>query len=150
MASYVYLSNCILLQFIISSIIQYVQLNDKGGNTMQDCIFCKIVQGEIPCKKVYEDDQCLAFLDINPQAPVHVLVIPKVHIASLNDVEDIENVQNDKLSYLLSVVKKLAKEYNIAQSGYRTVINTGDDGGQTVHHLHIHLLGGRFMQWPPG
>lgn len=114
---------------------------------MQDCIFCKIVKGEIPCKKAYEDDKAFAFFDINPQAPVHILIIPKVHVASVNELDE---SQFDIPSYLIGVAKKLAKEQGIDKEGFRIVINTGDNGGQTVHHLHFHLLGGRFMQWPPG
>lgn len=139
--------NFLLLKKFISSIILKDKYNVGGGKKMQDCIFCKIVQGEIPCKKVYEDEKSLAFLDINPQAPVHILVIPKMHVASLNELSQ---EQMELCAYLLGIVKKLAREFKIDESGYRTVINTGDDGGQTVHHLHIHLLGGRFMQWPPG
>ena len=114
---------------------------------MQDCIFCKIIKGEIPCKKAYEDEKALAFFDIDPKAPVHILIIPKVHVASLNELKE---EQKDLASHLLFVAKNLAKEMGIADDGYRLVINTGDNGGQTVHHLHIHLLGGRFMEWPPG
>lgn len=103
-----------------------------------DCIFCKIVSGEIPSKKVYEDDKILAFHDINPEAPVHVLIIPKKHIESLNDV----NPEN--ISYVSAVFEKIPQ---IAQSlgldnGYRVISNVGEDGGQSVHHLHFHIIGG--------
>jgi len=114
---------------------------------MPDCIFCKIIKGEIPCQKVYEDEKAFAFSDINPQAPVHILIIPKVHVASVGEL----NLDQYEIpSYLISVAKRIAIEKGIAEGGYRIVINSGDNGGQTVHHLHLHLLGGRFMQWPPG
>lgn len=114
--------------------------------TVMDCIFCKIIAGTIPSKKLYEDDLAYAFSDIDPKAPVHVLVVPKKHIASLAemDVADIALT-----GHLHAVAKKLAAEQNLS-GGYRTVINTGPDGGQTVDHLHVHLLGGRAMHWPPG
>lgn len=112
-----------------------------------ECIFCKIIKKEIPSNIVYEDDNIIAFKDINPQAPVHLLVVPKKHIPNLLEVEE-------KDSFLIleitRVIKELAKTYNIDDRGFRVVINTGDEGGQTVHHLHFHLLGGRFMTWPPG
>ena len=114
---------------------------------MEDCIFCKIVKGQIPSDKVYEDDNVLAFKDINPEAPVHIVIIPKKHIVSLNDAdkEDLEI-----LSHILLIVKNIAAENGIAESGYRLVTNCGADGGQTVPHLHFHLLGGRNLVWPPG
>ena len=113
---------------------------------MCECIFCKIAAREIPANILYEDDLCMVFEDINPQAPIHLLVIPKKHIASLNDAED----DNDLLGHLLGVVVRVAKEKKLAESGYRTVINTNADAGQTVFHLHIHVLGGRYLDWPPG
>lgn len=111
-----------------------------------DCIFCKIIAGTIPSKKVYEDDQACAIVDIDPKAPVHLLVLPKKHIPSLaeTDTADIS-----LLGHLHAVAKQLATEHNL-NAGYRTVINTGSNGGQTVAHLHLHLLGGRPMHWPPG
>ena len=112
-----------------------------------DCIFCKIVSGEIPCSKVYEDDKILAFKDLNPEAPVHVLVIPKLHISSLNEAT---KDHLELLGYIQLKIVELAKDLDIADSGFRIVANTGDEGGQTVHHLHYHVLGGRFMKWPPG
>ncbi len=114
---------------------------------MSDCIFCKIVKGEIPATKIYENDNVIAFRDIKAASPEHVLVIPKVHKSSLNDFD-----HNDQLllGELLLTVKKLAQDLGVAESGYRTVINTKDDGGQTVHHLHLHLLAGRKHSWPPG
>lgn len=114
---------------------------------MSECLFCRIVNGEIPCKKAYEDETTLAFFDINPQAPVHILVIPKTHISSLNALTE---EHGELFSHLVFVAKKLAAEHAIAENGYRIVVNTGDNGGQTVHHLHVHILGGRFMTWPPG
>jgi len=110
------------------------------------CLFCKIVAGEIPSKKVFEDDLTYAFRDINPQAPTHVLVVPRKHIASLAEtsVED-----QEMLGYLHLVAASIAKSEGLSK-GFRTVINTGPDGGQTVDHLHVHLLGGRAMLWPPG
>jgi histidine triad (HIT) family protein len=112
---------------------------------MTDCLFCKIVRGEIPAKLVAENALCVAFNDIAPQAPVHVLVIPRAHFASLNAVSDAATV-----SAMAALAVDVAKSTGIAERGYRTVMNTGDDGGQTVHHLHMHVLGGRQMKWPPG
>ncbi|HAG44127.1 MAG TPA: histidine triad nucleotide-binding protein [Clostridium sp.] len=114
---------------------------------MSDCIFCKIINGEIPCNKVYEDDKVLAFKDINPEAPIHVLLIPKIHIASINDL----NHQDSHLiSHRFLTIQNIAKELGIDESGYRVVTNTGKDGGQTVNHMHFHLLAGRSLNWPPG
>jgi histidine triad (HIT) family protein len=112
----------------------------------QDTLFSKIIRKEIPADIVYEDDLCLAFRDINPQAPVHVLVIPKKPIPKLSDSEPTDQAI---LGHLLLIVKKIAEQLGL-DKGYRVVINTGEDGGQTVYHLHLHLLGGRFMKWPPG
>ena len=114
---------------------------------MSDCIFCKIVAGEIPCHKVYESDTVLAFRDIDPQAPVHVLVVPKRHFATLNDLSSSEPGVMDGL-YWASV--QIARELGVADSGYRTLVNCNEEGGQDVFHLHLHLLGGRRMSWPPG
>lgn len=113
----------------------------------QDCIFCKIASKSIPVQPVYEDDEIIAFHDINPAAPVHVLVIPKKHIASLSEVD-----QDDQklMGHLLAALPRIADQLGIAENGYRVVINTKDHGGQTVYHLHCHLIGGRFMSWPPG
>jgi histidine triad (HIT) family protein len=110
------------------------------------CLFCKIVSGEIPATRLYEDDRTLAFSDIAPQAPTHILIIPKNHIPSHAHatLED-----EPLLGHLLHVAAQLAEQNNLA-NGYRLVINTGADGGQTVDHLHVHLLGGRAMHWPPG
>ena len=113
-----------------------------------DCLFCKIAGGEIPSKFIYEDESVVAFRDINPQAPQHILIVPRKHIESINAFEDDD--KNLAAHILVDVVPKLAKDLKIDESGYRVVINTGDEGGQTVHHLHVHLMGGRSMQWPPG
>jgi histidine triad (HIT) family protein len=114
---------------------------------MSDCIFCKIAAHELNAQIVYEEDEFLAFKDINPVAPVHVLLIPKTHLGSLLDV----GVQQaDLVARLLLTAAKVASQLGVAEDGFRTVINTGDNGGQTVHHLHLHLMGGRFMTWPPG
>ena len=112
-----------------------------------DCLFCKIAKGEIPSTKVYEDDLVYAFRDIEPQAPVHILIIPKEHIASANDLNE-EN--SAVVGHIFSVAAKIAKSEGIAEGGYRIVNNCGADGGQTVGHLHFHMLGGRNLQWPPG
>ena len=115
---------------------------------MTDCIFCRIARGEIPSTKVYEDDQVLAFRDLDPQAPEHVLVIPKKHLAS---VMDFTEEDRDLAAHILTVVvPKIARELGVADSGFRLVTNTGADAGQTVGHLHFHLLGGRSLTWPPG
>jgi histidine triad (HIT) family protein len=111
-----------------------------------DCLFCKIVEGTIPSTRVYEDEDCVAFADIHPQAPVHLLIVPREHISSL--AEAVEE-HRPLLGHLLWTATKLARENGLSR-GYRTVINTGDDGGQTVAHLHVHLLGGRSLSWPPG
>lgn len=115
---------------------------------MSDCIFCKIANKEANSNVVFEDDTVLAFRDLDPKAPEHVLVIPKKHIASINDLKDAD--KNLVGHILVDVVPKITKDLKIAESGYRVVINTGDEGGQTVHHLHVHILGGRSMTWPPG
>lgn len=113
---------------------------------MGDCIFCMIANGDIPANKAYEDEKILAFHDLEPQAPVHILVIPKQHIASLDDVTPEDA---DILGYILTKVKDIAADAGI-ENGYRVVINCGEDGQQTVKHLHVHILGKRKMTWPPG
>jgi histidine triad (HIT) family protein len=113
-----------------------------------DCIFCKIVNGEIPADIVFEDDEILCFRDLNPQAPVHVLIIPKVHIASLDDVDG-SDFHERLLGHLMSKVGEIAGMLGLS-NGYRVVCNCGEDGLQTVAHLHFHLLGNRKMKWPPG
>jgi histidine triad (HIT) family protein len=110
------------------------------------CLFCKIIAGEIPSKKVFEDDLTYAFRDIHPQAPTHVLIVPRKHIASLAETEAADR---DLIGNLHLVAARIAAAEGLSQ-GFRTVINTGPDGGQTVDHLHVHLLGGRSMVWPPG
>ena len=112
-----------------------------------DCLFCKIIAGDIPSAKVYEDDKVYAFRDIEPQAPVHILIIPKEHIASANEITE-ENASI--VGHIFAVAAKIAKDEGIADGGYRIVNNCGQDGGQTVGHLHFHMLGGRSLQWPPG
>ncbi len=114
---------------------------------LNDCLFCKIVNGIIPSTKVYEDDLVLAFDDISPVAPVHVLIIPKKHIATLNDVCDEDK---ELMGHMLVVAKNIAKEKGVDVSGYRTVFNVNGDGGQVVFHVHLHLLGGKAFSWPPG
>lgn len=111
------------------------------------CIFCKIINGEIPSKKIYEDEKVYAFHDINPEAPVHFLVIPKEHINSANEI----NEKNSSIiSHIFIVINKLVRELNIDEDGYRIVNNCGRLGGQTVEHIHFHILGGRGLKWPPG
>ncbi len=109
------------------------------------CLFCRIVAGEIPVTPIAQNEYAIAFRDINPQAPVHVLVVPRRHVASLAAASD-----SRELGEVCLLAAQVARAEGIAESGYRTVMNTGDDGGQTVHHLHLHLLGGRTMHWPPG
>jgi histidine triad (HIT) family protein len=110
-----------------------------------DCLFCRIVRKEIPATLVAETDRCIAFRDINPQAPVHVVIIPREHVASLNEARDA-----DLIGSLSLLAANVARTEGISESGYRTVINTNRDAGQTVFHVHLHLLGGRAMTWPPG
>jgi histidine triad (HIT) family protein len=114
---------------------------------MSDCLFCKIRDGHIPAKVVYRDEVCLGFEDINPQAPTHVLFIPLQHIATVNDVTAEER---ETVGHLFTAAAKLAKQRGFADSGYRVVMNTNRDAGQTVFHIHLHLLGGRHLGWPPG
>jgi histidine triad (HIT) family protein len=110
------------------------------------CLFCKIAEGSIPSTPVYQDELCYAFSDIHPQAPVHILIIPREHFSSL----DSTNAEDrDLLGHLLNTAALIARDKGLAK-GYRVVINTGEDGGQTVDHLHLHLLGGRHLAWPPG
>jgi len=114
---------------------------------MNDCLFCKIVNGDIKPDLVLENEYVLAFRDINPQAPEHVLIIPKKHIASLNDLNEMDA---PVLGRMYLAARQVAEICGVAASGYRTLINCGMDGGQTVLHLHLHMLGGRSMHWPPG
>ena len=112
----------------------------------QNCLFCKIVAGEIPADVIYTDEHAVAFRDINPQAPVHVLVIPRTHLESLDDA-----AQRDEapLGHLLRVAARVANQEGLSEGGYRTVINTGAGAGQSVFHLHLHVIGGRPLAWPP-
>lgn len=112
-----------------------------------DCLFCNIVNGDIPSKEVYSNDDVYAFYDINPAAPTHVLVIPKKH---LKDVTSADEADEALMGKLLLAANEIAKKLNLAEDGFRLVINTGVDGGQTVYHLHLHILGGRALSWPPG
>lgn len=111
-----------------------------------NCLFCQIIDGRIPSRAIYQDDQCYAFADIKPVAPVHILVVPRQHIPSTAQAG---KEQNQLLGHLLWAAAEIARSKGLSE-GYRTVINTGDHGGQTVDHLHVHLLGGRPMSWPPG
>lgn len=113
---------------------------------MSDCIFCKIANKEINSNLLYEDESVVAFRDLNPQAPQHILIVPKKHVANITELDDKELAAH----IFTEVVPKIAKEIGVAESGFRLVINTGEEGGQTVNHLHIHLIGGRKMTWPPG
>lgn len=114
---------------------------------MDDCLFCKMVSGEIPSNIVFENDFVLAFRDIDPKAPTHILVIPKKHIQSINELgPDDQSLAGE----ILLAAKTIAKAEGIETSGFRTVFNTNDDGGQTVFHIHMHVLGGRRLTWPPG
>jgi len=121
---------------------------EKEVNYMADCIFCKIASGEIPSGKVYEDDSVLAFRDLEPQAPTHVLIIPKKHIGSMMEFTAADKELAGHI--LIEVAPAVARSCGVDAGGFRLVTNTGADGGQTVGHLHFHLLGGRAMTWPPG
>ena len=114
---------------------------------MTDCTFCKMVSGEIAPDKVFESDDVLAFRDINPQAPTHVLVVPKRHVATLNDLDD---ESAGLVGKMVLAAAEVARREGFAEQGYRTIMNCNADGGQTVFHIHLHLLGGRVMGWPPG
>ncbi len=111
---------------------------------MDGCLFCRIAKGEIPSSKVYEDDAVFAFRDIDPKAPTHVLIVPKQHFS------DVLEADAQTLAKLADAAKKVAQALGVAESGFRLVVNTGSDGGQSVPHLHMHLLGGRALAWPPG
>jgi histidine triad (HIT) family protein len=134
-----------MLPFAVKKLFFYAY--KKGMMKMFGCAFCQVAAHEKPAKIVYEDEECVVFCDINPKAPVHLLVIPRRHIASLNEI-----MEKDKplLGHMMTVVGQMAKEQGIDGSGYRTVINTNAEAGQTVFHLHIHILGGRVLHWPPG
>ncbi|HDY75493.1 MAG TPA: histidine triad nucleotide-binding protein [Candidatus Marinimicrobia bacterium] len=114
---------------------------------MSDCLFCKIIEGEIPSDKVYENEHIFAFRDIDPKAPTHILIIPKEHITNTNDLNESHKTI---IGEIMLTAQQLAEVEGIAESGYRTVFNCNKDGGQAVYHIHLHLLGGRQMGWPPG
>lgn len=116
------------------------------GGEIVDCIFCKIANGEIPASKVYEDEYVIAFKDINPVAPVHILVIPKKHYESVLEIDTDGSILNK----IFNAVKIIAQQMNLTNEGFRLVTNTGEQAGQTVKHIHFHLIGGRDFQWPPG
>jgi histidine triad (HIT) family protein len=114
---------------------------------MSDCLFCKFVNGDIQPNTVYEDDDVLAFRDINPQAPTHILVVPKRHISTLNDLQ---TEDGELIGKLYLAAQHVARQEGIDEAGYRTVVNCNEQAGQSVFHIHLHLLGGRAMRWPPG
>ena len=113
----------------------------------QDCVFCKILAGEIPADIVYESDAAIGFRDVNPQAPMHVLIIPRKHIATINDLDTGDEAL---VGSLTMAAQEIARQEGFADDGYRTVMNCNEEAGQTVFHIHLHLLGGRRMAWPPG
>lgn len=112
-----------------------------------DCLFCKLVSGDIPAEILYQDEQVLAFRDISPQAPTHILVIPKRHITTINDLAEKDAAL---IGQMVLTAKKLAAQEGLAEDGYRLAMNCNENGGQSVYHIHLHLLGGRRMNWPPG
>lgn len=114
---------------------------------MQDCLFCKIERGDIPATKVYQDEHVIAIKDIEPQAPFHFLIIPAKHVATLNDLTESDNAL---VGHMHQIAKQLAQQHGFAETGYRTLFNCNRGGGQAVFHLHLHVLGGRQMSWPPG
>jgi len=124
-----------------------VNATAEGGAVASDCLFCRIVAGEIPSTRVHDDDEVIAFRDIAPRAPTHILVIPRRHIASAADLVEADG---PLLGRLFAVTAQVAREQGIADAGYRIVSNVGQWGGQTVDHLHLHLMGGRAFEWPPG
>ncbi len=134
-----------MLPFAFKKLVYYSY--KKGMMKMFGCIFCQIAAGEKPARILYEDEQCVAFQDIRPRAPVHVLVVPRKHVPSLN-----EDLSEDEalLGHLLTVAARMARLQGIDGAGYRVVINTNAEAGQTVFHLHLHVMGGRIMSWPPG
>ena len=114
---------------------------------MGDCLFCSIAAGEMEAEIVHQDDRVVAFADINPQAPAHFLIIPRKHLTGVNDIQPEDE---ELVGHLYYIARKVAEEQGVAESGYRLVTNSGEDGGQEVDHLHLHLLGGRSLKWPPG
>jgi histidine triad (HIT) family protein len=144
------LSPYYLLNLTINNITEFAivaNISFYGKINFMKCLFCKIIDQEIPAKIIYEDDKVVAFNDINPQAPVHILIIPRQHIATSNDLQP---EHEELVGHIVTVAQKLAKQLEIAESGYRIVMNCNSDGGQAVYHLHLHLLGGRKLEWPPG
>jgi histidine triad (HIT) family protein len=133
--------------FGLALCLRWRKTHTTGGDMAADCLFCKMISGEIKPNTVYENDEILAFRDINPQAPVHVLVIPKQHIATLNELTP---GHAELVGKLTLAAQKVARDLGIADTGYRTVMNCNRDAGQSVWHVHLHLLGGRLMAWPPG
>jgi histidine triad (HIT) family protein len=119
----------------------------KRGEKVRDCLFCKIATGKVHAKIIYEDENVMAFEDINPQAPVHTLVIPKKHISTTLDIKEDDSAL---IGSLFRIAGQVAREKGIAERGFRLVSNTNPEAGQTVYHIHLHLLGGRHMHWPPG
>lgn len=115
--------------------------------TASDCLFCRILEGEIPADVIYESDSALAFRDINPQAPTHVLIIPRRHITTINNLDAGDQ---ELVGSLFIAAKEVARQEGLAEDGYRTVMNCGEGAGQSVFHIHLHLLGGRLLNWPPG
>lgn len=134
-----------MLPFALKKLLFYGY--KKGVTAMFGCVFCQIAARKKPAEILYEDEHCLVIRDIHPRAPVHLLVIPRKHIVSLNESSEEDQAL---LGHLLVVVGRMAKEQGIDGTGYRTVINTNAEAGQTIFHLHIHLLGGRILHWPPG
>ncbi|MCX8028692.1 MAG: histidine triad nucleotide-binding protein [Brevinematales bacterium] len=134
-----------MLKTSLNSILKYISLYIFRLPMPNDCVFCKIVNKEIKSKIVYEDETTLCFEDINPKAPVHVLVVPKKHISTIMELED-----NDIMIDIFKAIQKVAQVKNIDKDGFRVVVNHLQNGGQTVFHLHFHILGGRQMMWPPG
>ena len=114
---------------------------------MADCLFCGIANGDIPGDIVYRDESVLAFRDIDPKAPVHLLIIPRKHVAGIHELEEEDG---ETMGRAMTVARRLAEEHGVSESGFRIVVNTGPDAAQSVHHIHLHLLGGRAMGWPPG
>jgi histidine triad (HIT) family protein len=114
---------------------------------MTDCLFCKIINGHIPADKVFENDRVLVFRDIMPQAPTHLLIIPKIHIATINDTQETHQAL---LGELILTANQMAEQAGLSDNGYRLIFNVNQDGGQAVYHIHLHLMGGRAMAWPPG
>jgi len=135
-----------ILQVAVQS-FTLLPIQTQLRNVMTDCLFCKIAAGTIPAKMIHQDDLVVAFDDINPQAPQHKIIIPRKHIATLNDIDSHDNML---IGHMVQTATQLAKMLNIADHGYRLVMNCNPGAGQTVFHIHFHLLGGRQMTWPPG